>query len=161
MKPVLQALVLAERIYEDKYTGQKIIAGTFNTVLMIEAPTGEDFAQPDGRKGKIVAGGLRRGDPYAYVSLTDVWDGTVLDLQFVSLDRNKVLFETQITIEKANRLETIELSIPLPPLHVSKPGTYAFEIVCEGEILGSHRIVAQRATAQNEESGIRDEGDQQ
>ncbi len=31
-KPVLQALVLADHIYQDKITGKKIIAGTFNRV---------------------------------------------------------------------------------------------------------------------------------
>jgi hypothetical protein len=31
-KPVLQALVLADHVYQDKITGKKIIAGTFNRV---------------------------------------------------------------------------------------------------------------------------------
>src|SRR5947208_45463 len=33
MKPILQALLLADKIYEDK-SGKKIIAGTFNRLLV-------------------------------------------------------------------------------------------------------------------------------
>ncbi len=34
-KPVLQALVLADHIYQDKFTGKMVIAGTFNRVVFV------------------------------------------------------------------------------------------------------------------------------
>lgn len=34
VKPVLQALILAEKIYEDKKTGKKVLAGTFNSLMI-------------------------------------------------------------------------------------------------------------------------------
>lgn len=33
IRPILQAMVLADQVYEDKSTGKKVIAGTFNTLL--------------------------------------------------------------------------------------------------------------------------------
>jgi hypothetical protein len=149
VKPVLQALVLAEKIYEAA-NGQKIIAGTFNGIHFAPKPQVE---QPEGENGprKVIAG-ADPGAPWVYISLTDVVSNTKLDLQFVSLQRNKVLFETKITIPTADRLETIELIMPLPHLRVPEAGMYAFEVVCDGEIVGSHRL---RATL----DAIEEEGD--
>ena len=60
-KPVLQALLLADHIYQDKDTGKKIIAGTFNSLSIskTKAPTkganqgavGRRTADPDVRRG--------------------------------------------------------------------------------------------------------------
>lgn len=141
MKPVLQALVLAERVYEDK-TGKKIIAGTFNQVLFSTKPIGQKVDLPDGGVQHLVPGGLHGGSPYAYISLTDVCDKTKLSLQFVNLTKNAVLMGTEILVECDNRLQTVEIVAPLPPLPIRESGTYAFEVVCEGEILGSYRITA-------------------
>jgi len=96
--PVLQALVLAEHVYEDKL-GSKIIAGTFNSVIIRKrnAPQpiidGEGNAVVDGegnRAASITSGSS--GAPWVYISLTDVCENTELVLQFVSLTKNKVLF---------------------------------------------------------------------
>jgi len=127
VKPVLQSLVLAERIYRD-VGGQYVIAGTFNE-------------REDGRKVRLVEGG-GSGAPWVYIGITDVCDGTKLNLQFVSLDKNKILFETNVTITNVQRLQLVEIAIPLPHFQLEEPGTYAFEIVCDGEIVGSHRLVA-------------------
>lgn len=156
-KPVLQALVLAEHVYTDQ-AGKKIICGTFNVLaLRCQGPLSELVERPDGTRVRRVAGG-GAGPPWFYLSLTDVWDGTRLLLQFVSLKRNEVLFETEIVLECDDRLKTIEIVSPLPPLTVPEPGTYAFEIVCEGEIIGSHRIQA-RMTDDSEPNETRDESD--
>lgn len=134
MKPVLQALVLAEHIYETA-DGRKIICGTFTGVIL------EKESQPaTGTSGQRVLRGGIAGSPYAYLSLADVCDQTKLELQFVSLKRNKVLFSQQLMIRNQDRLATIELVSALPHFHVGEAGTYAFEVVCDNEILGSHRI---------------------
>jgi len=138
--PVLQALVLAERVFEDK-GGQKIIAGTFNHLQIRRNQPPEEIEHPDGTK-KILLSGGQPGSPYAYISLTDVCDNTVLEFQFVSLTENKVVFEKEITVSCSDRLETVEIILALPPLRVPGPGVYAFEIVCEGEVIGSHRLIA-------------------
>ena len=48
-QPVLQALVLADHVYQDKVTGKKIIAGTFNRVCFtrVKRPMDQEGATPD------------------------------------------------------------------------------------------------------------------
>jgi hypothetical protein len=141
MKPVLQALVLAERIYEDKDSRKKIIAGTFNTFNVAPAPS--ITAQlPDGSKRLMVPGGTDPGSPSAYISLTDVVDGTEIILQYVNVSRNRVVFQAGMRINTTSRLDTIEIVAPLPPASqlAIEPGTFSLDVVWNGEILGSHRI---------------------
>ncbi len=136
MKPVLQALVLAERVY-DLNDGRKVICGTFTGIVLTRFPVAEEANQkPD--LPRTLRGGA--GSPYAYISLTAVCDGTRLQLQFASLKRNRVLFQQEIVIRSNDRLATIELVSALPHIHVTESGAYAFEVVCEGEILGSYRV---------------------
>jgi hypothetical protein len=137
VKPVLQALVLAERIWHTD-DGRQIIAGTFNAVVIQPVPEPPTTSTSEPR---IAKGGIP-GTPSAYISLTDVCDGTKLLLQFVSLTRNQVLFEKEIEVKCKDRLAVIEIVVPLPQLPMHGPGVYAFEIVCEGEVIGSSRIIA-------------------
>ena len=143
MKPVLQALVLAEKVYTD-VTGKKIIAGTFDGVFYKRiADLVQERELPSGETQRLVPGGMHGGSPSAYISVTDVLDGTELTLQFVNLTTNVVLLETKLVIQCHDRLRAVEIVAPLPPLPISQAGTYALEVVCEGEILGSHRIIAE------------------
>ena len=148
MKPVVQSLVLADRVYQD-VTGKKIIAGTFNRVLL---PSSKHCMRkeelPSGETQTFAAGGMHGGSPYAYISLTDVVDGTKLTLQFINLGKNIVLLELAMVVNIKDRLETVEIVAPLPPLPITEPGTYALEVVCEGEILRSHRIIAEQLPEQ-------------
>ncbi len=141
MKPVLQALVLAEHVYQD-VSGKKIIVGTFNRVRFSRKSLVREVEQPNGTKQMVMPGGMYGGSPFAYISLTDVGENTVLLLQFVNLTKNAVLFGKQLTVDCKDRLATVELVLPLPPLGIAEEGVYAFEVVCDGEILGSCRINA-------------------
>ena len=140
MKPVLQALVLAEKVYEAK-NGSKIIVGTFSRILVRNNLRPKTITDEKGVERPVVTGG-QSGSPYAYISLTDVCNNTRLDLQFVSLEHNKVLFMTQLIVQCHDRLASVEFIAPLPPFTVDESGAYAFEIVCEGEVIGSHRLMA-------------------
>ena len=141
MKPVLQALVLADHVYQD-VTGKKIIAGTFNRVLFSPKRPVKEVETPDGSKRQVTVGGMQSGSPYVYLSLTDVCQGTKLVLQFVNLANNAVLLGTEIRVNCEDRLQTVEVVVPLPALPIKEPGIYALEVVCEGEILGFHRVRA-------------------
>jgi hypothetical protein len=143
MKPVLQALVVADHIYQDQQTGKKVICGTFNTFRFSRKPPIGEAQAPDGSKQTVIQGGGQSGSPYAYVNLTDVCDGTKLRLQFVNLNKNAVLFGTDLAIGNANRLSTIELVFPLPRLPIQEAGAYALELMCDGDIIGSYRITAE------------------
>jgi Family of unknown function (DUF6941) len=145
VKPVLQALVLAERIYQD-ISGKKIIAGTFHGIVIRRGPPIKEETDDEGTVvRRTIRGGTDGGSPYAYVSLTDVCDNTQLCLQFVNLTKNEVMFKQDITVRCADRLQTVEIVAALPTLRVPEAGTYAFEIVCEEEIIGSHRLIAKEA----------------
>jgi len=141
MKPVLQALVLADRIYEDKSSGKKIIAGTFNQIMFGRVNLVETDL-PDGTKAKMIPGGMDIGCPAVYISLTDVVDGTEITLQFANISKNEVMFQTGFRIDKVDRLATVELIACLPPItgFVKEAGTFTFDVVWKGEILGSHRV---------------------
>jgi hypothetical protein len=141
VKPVLQALVIAEQIYKTT-EGKFVICGTFDGVVLDRATS----EKPQGDSEEMLARPLLRGgipgSPYAYISLTDVCDGTQIALQFVSLRRNHVIFGQQLMLTGANRLDTVVIVAPLPKLPITEPGAYAFEVVCDGEIVGSSRITA-------------------
>ena len=148
MKPVLQALVLAERIYEDVLSRKKVIAGTFNEILLQKFEPQEANAE-DGSKQHIlptVPGGSDMGSPMAYISLTDVLNGTKISLQVVNVTKNDVLFNIDVQIRVQDRLATVEIVVPLPPirLFVAAAGTFSLDVVCNGEILGSHRLVVKQ-----------------
>ena len=149
MKPVLQALVLAERIYEDALSHKKIIAGTFNEVLLQRFETRE-VEQADGTKQHeipMVPGGSDMGSPMAYISLTDVINGSKISLQMVNMTKNEVLFNIDVQIQVHDRLATVEIVVPLPPIRmfVNAAGTFSLDVVCLGELLGSHRILVKQA----------------
>lgn len=150
MRPVLQALVLADRIYQE-VSGKKIIAGTFSGVKFSKKPPTAEIVRPDGQKQRVLVGGMNLGSPSAYVSLTDVCDGTTIQIQFLNLSKNVVLFGTEVTIPNVDRLSNVELIFPLPVLPISEVGIYALQILCEDEILGSWRVVAEDMDSKRED----------
>ncbi len=150
MKPVLQALVLADRVYQD-VTGKKIIAGTFSGYKFSKRLPVAEIACPDGTRQKVIVGGVQTGSPYAYVSLTDVCDGTAIQVQFVNLSKNILLFSTEVSVPNVDRLSNIELILPLPTLPITEAGVYALQILWQGEILGSWRVVAEDLEARKED----------
>jgi hypothetical protein len=150
MKPVLQALIVADHIYQDQQTGKKVICGTFNSFRFSRKPPVSEVQNPDGTKRTVIMGGSQSGSPYAYVSLTDVVEGTKLLLRFVNLSKNEVLFGTEVMVNNVHRLATVELVLPLPRLPIQETGSYALELVCDGGILGSCRITAENMDEKTE-----------
>jgi hypothetical protein len=164
IKPVLQALVLADNVYQDKFTGKMIIAGTFNQLYFTKAhekpaenqPPTQPFAQPPDQPSAqppglpFPAGGRqltwqevhRSGSPYAYVSVTGIRDTVPLELRYLDLADNTVLFVIKFTVKSDDPLKTIEAVVPVPPLPTPHPGVYVLELLFENEPLGSHRITA-------------------
>jgi hypothetical protein len=141
MKSVLQALVLAERIYVDQ-SHRKIICGTFNQLTIGKIPKVE-VPQSDGSKPQMLPAGHDPGCPWAYVSLTDVIDGTAITLQMVNAIKNQVMFRVDLVIKEPDRLATVEIVVPLPAINtfVTEAGVLSFDVMWDGEILGSHRLV--------------------
>ena len=97
-----------------------------------------------GTAAKSIRGGTDPGCPAAYISLTDVIDKTSVTVQFTNVTQNDVLFEKKIKLSCKDRLATVEIVLPLPPLarFLTSPGTYSLDLMWNGEMLGSHRIIA-------------------
>lgn len=123
VRPILQALLLADQIYVDAATGKKIIAGTFNRLVCEEFPTTSIVSK------------------FALVSLTDVHNEVEISLRFVDLQTGDALLELKgLTVTAEDPLETVEMVVELPPLPLPHPGSYALEIHWQGEMLGLLRI---------------------
>lgn len=143
MKPVLQAILVADHVYEDRATGKKIVAGIFHRILVNRRPMEEVVQKADGTKKVLVAGGLHSGSPYAYISLTEVRGPVPFVLRYVFLDEDQVLLETKFTIEARDPLHPVEAVLPLPRLPADRVGTYALELLHEDEPLGMFRIIVE------------------
>ena len=172
--PVLQALLVADHIYQDQATGKFVICGIFGTIFFLpgndepspqgNSPSKDSGAGNGGGSGNGVGNGaagdansqqqmplnrlIRAGSPSAYVSLTEVHGQRSFELRYVDLHDNTVMFKFEFQVECRNPLETVQLTVPLPVLPVPHEGAFALELVCEGELLGSHRILTKRQPRQ-------------
>jgi hypothetical protein len=133
-------------------SGKKIIAGTFDKVVLARVQV-QIQEQADGTTQTGAPGGTDPGCPSAYISLTDVVDNTQITLQVSNVSKNKVLFRNDLTITCNDRLATIEIIVPLPPMRIflNEAGTFSFDVVWKGEILGFHRMNVVEATDQETE----------
>ena len=146
MRPILQALLVADHVYVDAATNKKIVAGIFHRLLLAKAKV-ETVDQPVGeisgegaRKIEIPIGGHQPGSPFCYISVTEVRGKQPFTLRYVNLDDDKALFQTEFQLECANPLETVEAVFPLPVLPAREAGHYALELLWGQEPLGCHRI---------------------
>jgi len=164
-KPILQALVLADQVYQDKNTDKFIIAGIFKSLHVRKKTTNEKYAElPQALED--IPGGLCKmklsqtwsvGSPCAYISLTNIRGRLPCELRYVDLNDYKVLLCLPFEIEGNNPLDTIELGIRLPLLPAPRPGTYALELLSDNEVLGSHRITVLEKTTTCERAGEEDQ----
>ncbi|HEV3418101.1 MAG TPA: hypothetical protein VG056_14850, partial [Pirellulales bacterium] len=88
MKPVLQALLVADNVYTDQTTGKKVVAGIFNK-LTFQSPVQPGVPIPETPSGQPT---YIAGSPMAYISLTEVREATELVLRYVDLEDNSILF---------------------------------------------------------------------
>jgi hypothetical protein len=122
--PILQALVLADRIYTDADTGKRVIAGTFNRVQCKSFPI---------QHAECV---------WAFLLLTELVGRTSLQLRFVRLSDNLVLMESKkIGIESSDPLAVLDMAIMIPPLPLPNAGVYCFECYANEALIGSVRLV--------------------
>jgi hypothetical protein len=142
VKPVLQALLLADKIYSDAATGKKVIAGTFSKLVIINQQAKVEHGVPS--TVTVPAGGMRAGSPFAYISLTDIHHQAKLILRYVKLadTEQQVYFQAELAAQCDDPLRTVELVVPLPMLPPIK-GVFALEVLFESELLGSHRVVVE------------------
>jgi hypothetical protein len=163
--PVLQAMLLADQVYQDRGTGKYVICGIFSAIHFVpkEPPKDKDRSAGAGAADGGSDGGeadetsesspsapapvpiarlVRAGSPFAYVSLTELQGTRKFELRYVDLEENNVLFGTTFEVSCRDPLETIQITVPLPPLPIPHEGVFVLELLCDGEMLGSHRVLA-------------------
>ena len=151
-KPVLQALLLADRVYQDKGTGKHVISGVFSELFfqpLDESPEASVPLEPGAARSIQIplAFGHVSGSPWAYISLTEVRGEMRFELRYVDLNDNVTLFKMNFGVRSDDPLKTFEIVLPLPmlPLPLNAPAderhrTCALELLCDDELVGSHRV---------------------
>ena len=139
IKPTLQALLIADRIYTDKDTGKKIVAGIFHQLGFVSQ---EDMDAETQRTGTtpVFSCGNDAGSPFAYISLTDVRGNQSFALRYVELNSESVMFRCDFDINWDDPLMSVDLAIPLPRLPIGKTGVFALELLWNDEPLGTFRV---------------------
>ncbi|QDU61589.1 hypothetical protein Pan216_24500 [Planctomycetes bacterium Pan216] len=128
VKPVLQALLLADHVYIDANTRKKVIAGTTNHITAREFPS---------------RFGSRK---FCFVSLTGVREQIPVKFRYSDLATGETLVELQdIEIESDDPLDTVEMVVQLPRLPLPHPGVFSIEIIAEGEIVGALRLMVSQS----------------
>lgn len=147
MKPILQAFILADHVYQD-VSGKMIIAGSFNQLLRVPGQSVE-VGQP-----QPLHRVMRAGSPYVYLNLVDVKQKKLpLELRWVALNDNRVLFSAKFeAVAPPDPLNPLHLIVPLPPLPTPHDGVFALELlVNDNDPLGSWRVTV--TTLEKQELG--------
>lgn len=140
IKPIIQALLLADNVYTDAETGKRVIAGVFDSITLPEIPG--DFPQVT----------------CVYVSLTAVRGEIEVMLRYVDLDSDEVLMEHGPTkLSSDDPVASLDFSAPMPPLPVPHEGVFALEVHVGDELIGMLRITATLAEDENDDEGEENE----
>jgi hypothetical protein len=145
LKPVLQALLVADHVYVDTVTGKKIVAGIFHRLRFARNVETKQVQEEGGEaeiQMQIAPGGHRAGSPFCYVSMTDVHGQQDFELRYVDLARDQVLLSTKFRVDSKDPVQTVEVILPLPLLP-NQAGGFALELLWNNEHLGSHRITVE------------------
>jgi hypothetical protein len=141
-KPVLQAMVLADHVYQDRNTGKFVIAGTFGTIWRQPAPPRPTEGEGEGAAPKQLLSGpiTQMGSPYLYLALADVHGKVPLSLRLIDLSDGNMMMEANFEVASVDPLTMCEFILPMPLLPAMKPGALSLDLLFQNEILGSWRI---------------------
>jgi hypothetical protein len=82
------------------------------------------------------------GSPYLYLALTGVHGKVPLTIAFVNHADDEVIFDAVLEIMSADPVTVSEYCVPLPQLPIPRAGVYSIDLLYQGEILGSWRLMA-------------------
>lgn len=117
------------------------MAGILDTFLI----TGDEESDESDRPARPGASTAQQtGSPFAYINMTEFNGEFEFQLRYVSLKNNDVLMTYNFRAACRDPLSNVQLVIPVPSVPRIKD-TIAFELLCEGEVIGSQRIVVMTA----------------
>lgn len=123
MPPTLQSILLADAVHHEPGTGRVTVAGIFDTVSV--AP-GTDYTA-----GAVV-----------YFVVRGVHGRGKLTLAYVDLALDLVLVRRVVYFEEDGPSETIGFAVRVDTIPVPRPGSFAWEVYHESELLGAARVEA-------------------
>lgn len=127
MKPLVNALLLADHVHVDHATGKITILGTFDRIHVREFP------------------GVHHG-PWLYANLSDFTGTHTFAMRFVrDSDGQQLAVSKPIEIKHGrDKLRHREIALKLPPLQFAHPGTYALQILWDGDWIGELKMRAEK-----------------
>jgi len=147
IKPVLQALLVADHVYQDKLTGKHVVCGVFGVMFRHVATPSDGTV--DLSSDNRIKSGFNSGSPFAFLSLIDVHGEQKFSLRYVRLRDDAVSFNIKFKVNSPDRLNPCQTAIALPPLPVVD-GVYALELIWNDvEPLGSYRISVMPPSGEN------------
>ncbi|MDA0284372.1 MAG: hypothetical protein O3B86_13560 [Planctomycetota bacterium] len=162
LKPVVQAILLADHVYRDADTNKFIVAGIFNRVIRSaavsipksgESRTAEKASKDAGGTEHLVPATsvMQAGNPSLYFAMTDFEGTAELEFHYVDLSDHSILFRLKGTLKFPNRFELVQGKVPIPKLPIPHPGQYSLDVLSDGEILGGIRIVVVDASGESDD----------
>ena len=151
-KPVLQALVLADHVYQDRETGKHIIAGTF-TQYNIRTPS--TVVSNDETKTTYTTPLAQVGSPFLYLALLEVHGEVQLGIEYVKLSDASIVFEAKLRLTATDPCSVAEVYFPLPPeiFKDRDAGHYSLDVQYDGELLGSWRVLINDLRTKSKDAG--------
>lgn len=151
MKPILQALVLADHVYQDKSSGKIIVAGIFSNLSIARKAHSPEANLNEGPRVIDASEFIRAGSPSCYINLASIRGTLPLELRYVDLADNSLVMTIGFTVVNDDPLRNVEIIVPVPPLPTPHVGAYVLELLSNDELIGSHRIsVIERALKESE-----------
>ena len=120
--PVLVATLVCDVAVADPSTGKKNLIGIFDRVFVGEFPTKRALS--------------------LYMKVTDADGDYEFEARWVQVNSGKVLAQAGGGLHSNNKLASIDLIIPFPPLPIPKEGRYEFQIWANSMFLGATFIDA-------------------
>ena len=120
--PVLVAALVCDVAVPDPSTGKKNLIGIFDRVYVGKFSTTRPMS--------------------LYMKVTDAEGDYELEARYVQISSGKVLARAEGELHSKNKLASIDLIVPFPPLLIPKEGRYEFQIWANSIFLGSTFIDA-------------------
>ncbi len=119
--PTVVSFLICDQVIDDKLSNKKSAIGIFNTILVPKMPTSI-------HQMAILA------------SVTEIAGRAELEIRLIRDTDNQVLFSGKGAVEAPNPLAVVDLLFAMQGLRIPEAGQYAFELLCNSEILGRRRF---------------------
>lgn len=140
--PILQAVLLAERVYRDEFTKNFIICGVFDQQVVVTE--GHDEREENADLGSVVSAlpdlpyPTHSGTPTLFFSVTECNGPTAIEVHYVNRRSQEVLCKWRFEPFVADDpLQLRNYHIRLPELRVEKDGMFGFDVFGNRELIGS------------------------